>query len=95
MKAYGFELQEREMLVLAGLVVGLVIWARSQVAQVVDGAVEFVSDPDNPVNTLAEDVWKSITGSDEGPGADLYDLLHYGTINPNQDQAGGSGGGGW
>lgn len=41
-----------------------------------------VTDPENPINETAEEVYTAVTGSEETPGADLYELLHEDATNP-------------
>lgn len=41
-----------------------------------------VASPDNIANRAAEGLYKNLTGSEQGPGADLYDYLHRNDPEP-------------
>lgn len=62
---------------VAGVLIGVAVWYLSgKIGRELDKLPKTISDPNNAANRTAEAVYKGVTGSEEAPGADLWEATH-------------------
>lgn len=92
MKILGVSVNTKEIIVVAAIGACGVWAAKKFIAEpVIDGLKNAAVETGDAINPVNDDnifnrgfnaVWQKVTGSPESFGADMYDLVHEGTIFP-------------
>lgn len=88
MNIFGISLNTEEIVLTCIIGAGAVYAVKKLVVEPVAEKLPEIGEAINPVNNEnifaqgANSIWQAITGSTESIGADIYDLVHSGSIFP-------------